>query len=154
LSLHDALPISRGRFSVRWQAAGFSLKGSLDGGAIWRSDGELRPDLSSSVAAVAAGGGPVTGSLAASLRYQRRFSAALNGDLRVELGALTVDVDAEASHAAARSLSGGLVNAREVLRRGDASLSLQLGLEGRTTTGGGSAARLALGIRYGFGETR
>jgi len=145
---------ARGRFSVRWQAAGFSLKGSLHGGAIWRSDGELRPDLSATVAAAAAGGGPVTGSLAASLRYQRRFSAALNGDLRVELGALTVDVDAEASYADALSLSGGLVTALEVLRRDDASLSLQLGLEGRTTTGGGSAASLDLGLRYGFGETR
>ena len=143
---------ARGRFSARFQATGLTVKGSVEGGVIWRSDGELRPDLTASLAAVAADFGPVSGSLAASLRYQQQLSAALNSSLSLDLDRLTVDVDAELSYANALSLSGGIVTAVDVIRREDASLGLQLGLEGRTTAGGISAASLDLGIRYGFGE--
>ncbi|HEX7039620.1 MAG TPA: hypothetical protein VF202_05875, partial [Trueperaceae bacterium] len=143
---------ARGRFSARFQATGLTVKGSVEGGVIWRSDGELRPDLTASLAAVAADFGPVSGSLAASLRYQQQLSAALNSSLSLDLDRVTVDVDAELSYANALSLSGGVVTAVDVIRREDASLGLQLGLEGRTTAGGTSAASLDLGIRYGFGE--
>ncbi len=143
---------ARGRLSARWQTAGLNVRGSVDGGAIWRSNGDLRPDLTASLAAVAADLGPVSGSLAASLRYQQQLSAALNGSFRLDLDRVTVDVDAELSYANALSLSGGVVAAVDVLRREDASLGLQLGLEGRTTAGGTSAASLDLGLRYGFGD--
>ena len=145
---------ARGRFSVRWQAPGFQFKGSLDGGAMWRSNGELRPDVSASVSAVAAGSGPITGSVAATVRYQKDLSAALNGAFRLELDRVTVDVDAELSYANALSLSGGVVTAVDLLQREGSSLGLQVGLEGRTTVGGSSAASLDLGLRYGFGEDR
>ncbi len=143
---------ARGRFSARWQAPGLTVRGSLDGGAIWRSDGELRPDVSASLAAVAAELGPLSGSLAGSLRYQGQLSGALNGAFRLDLDRVTVDVDGEVSYANSLSLSGGVVTAFEVIRQEDRSLSVQLGLEGRSTQGGASAASLDLGLRYGFGE--
>ncbi len=143
---------ARGRVSARYQAPGFTVRGSLEGGVIWRSDGELRPDVTASLAAVAAELGPVSGSVAGSLRYQGQLSAALNGSFRVDLDRVTLDVDAEISYANALSLSGGVITAVDVLRGEASSLAVQLGIEGRTTAGGTTAASLDLGLRYGFGD--
>lgn len=143
-----------GSLGARWATTSLSLRSSLEGGAMWRSDGTLLPDAAFTLAIATPTGSEVDLNLAASLKYAERLAAALNASGAADLGRVHLSFDGELSYAGALRLAAGAAAAIDVIDFGDRQLGLQLGIEARTIAGGVSAASVDLGLRYAFGDPR
>lgn len=139
----------RARFAARLGAGGRTLSAGLDGGALWRDDGTFRPELGGTLAARFGEGGPWSGTLGASLRYDDRWVGAVDGAVRAEFPAATLDADVAATLGDAWAADAGV---RLAVAAWD-PVGVQVGLEGRF---GPHPAALALdlGLRYRLGGPR
>lgn len=135
------------RLAVQGASAVATLRANAEAGANWRSGEGVRPTAALSVSAARRGDGPLSGSLAGSLRYAERWAGAVSADGRVDFDWGDLAANAEIALADALTLRAGAVLAVQLFD----PVAAQLGATLSSTLGGGTSASIDLGARYSFG---
>jgi hypothetical protein len=132
---------------VQGASAVSTLRANAEVGATWSAGDGLRPTAALGVSAARRGDGPLSGTLAGSLRYAERWAGAVSADGRVDFDWGDLSANAELALADALTLGAGAVLA---VRLWD-PVAAQLGASLRSARGGGTSASIDLGVRYSFG---
>ena len=135
------------RLAVQGASDVATLRANAEAGASWSAGEGLRPTAALSVSAARRGDGPLSGTLAGSLRYAERWAGAVSADGRVDFDWGDLSANAELALADALTLGAGAVLA---VRLWD-PVAAQLGASLRSARGGGTSASIDLGVRYSFG---